>query len=101
MCNEARLGLTTVNDEQYSKGKRDMVVCLSSADYWSKAHQGIKITSVTFLVAVNQTETGCLTTSKTQPLQPGILHNQTGYIYVGKCDHGALDFNISTSSMLL
>ena len=54
--------------------------------------------SVTFLVAVNQTETGCLTTSKLPPLKPGVLHNKTEYIYVGKCDYGALDFNISTSS---
>ena len=60
--------------------------------------ESFKVTSVTFLVAVNQTETPCLMTSKTQPLKPGILHNKTDYIYVGKCDYGALDFNITTSS---
>lgn len=57
-----------------------------------------KVVSMTFLVAVNQTETNCLMTSKTVPLKPGVLHNQTAYIYVGKCDYGALDFNITTSS---
>lgn len=58
----------------------------------------LSVVSVTFLVAVNQTERQCLMTSKTAPLQPGKVHNQTEYIHVGKCDYGALDFNITTSS---
>lgn len=66
----------------------------------SKGHHAnpLSVVSVTFLVAVNQTETKCLMTSKTPPLKPGILHNQTDYISVGKCDYGALDFNITTLS---
>jgi hypothetical protein len=57
-----------------------------------------KVTGVTFLVAVNQTESKCLMTSKTPSLRPGVVHNHTEFIYVGKCDYGALDFNITTSS---
>ena len=59
------------------------------------------VVSVTFLVAVNETEIGCLTTSKLLPLRPAVLHNKTDYVYVGNCDYGALDFNISTSSEAL
>lgn len=58
----------------------------------------LSVASVTFLVAVNQTETNCLMTARTPPLAPGILHNQSDYIHVGKCDYGALDFNITTAS---
>lgn len=65
---------------------------------YSDIKEPLSVVSVTFLVAVNQTETKCLMTSKTPPLRPGVLHNQTEYIHVGKCDYGALDFNITTSS---
>ena len=52
-------------------------------------------------MAVNRTESNCLMTNKTIPLKPGVLHDESEYIYVGKCDHGALDFNISMSSKIL
>lgn len=57
--------------------------------------------SVTFLVAVNQTDTKCLANIKTSPLKPGKVHNSTEYIYVGKCDYGTLDFNITSTGTLL
>ena len=57
------------------------------------------VVSISFLVAVNQTDDlMCLATVKTAPLKPGVLHNQSDYIHVGKCDYGALDFNITTES---
>ena len=64
----------------------------------SDVQKPLSVVSVTFLVAVNQTESNCLMTSKTPPLRPGVRHNHREYIYVGKCDYGALDFNITTSS---
>lgn len=67
----------------------------SSTTYSQKIPSAVA--SVTFLVAVNQTETKCLATSKTPPLKPGKVHNKTEYIYVGECDYGALDFNITTA----
>lgn len=55
------------------------------------------VSSVRFLVAVNQTEVNCVATSSSPPLQPGKVHNKTEYIHVGKCDYGALDFNITSA----
>ncbi len=54
-----------------------------------------QVNSVTFLVAVNRTSS-CLMTSETAALKPGVKHNQSGYIHVGKCDFGPLDFKISS-----
>ena len=60
-----------------------------------------QVANVTFLVAVNQTVGHCIMTEKTNPLQPGVAHNQSEYIHVGKCDFGPLDFKITASGKQL
>lgn len=58
----------------------------------------LAVISVSFLVAVNQTESQCLMTSKTPGLKPGVVHNQTQDVHIGTCDEGTLDFNITAAS---
>ncbi|KAJ8304678.1 hypothetical protein KUTeg_018261 [Tegillarca granosa] len=55
------------------------------------------VSSIRFLVSVNDTWGSCLATVATPPLKPGVKHNYTNAIHVAKCDHGPLDYNIMTS----
>ncbi|XP_021359269.1 uncharacterized protein LOC110454209 [Mizuhopecten yessoensis] len=58
----------------------------------------VNVRSVTFLVTVNDTwdPNGCIATVKTPPLKPNVKYNHTEQIHVGSCDHGPLDFRVSS-----
>ncbi|KAK7098505.1 hypothetical protein V1264_002781 [Littorina saxatilis] len=55
---------------------------------------------VRFLVTVNDTwdPNGCMATVATPFLVAGMIHNETGQIQVGSCDHGPLDFSVQQGS---
>ncbi|XP_033750899.1 uncharacterized protein LOC117335088 [Pecten maximus] len=74
--------------------------CLSVSALWSRElqHKLVNVRSVTFLVTVNDTwdPNGCIATVKSPPLRPNVKYNYTEQINVGTCDHGPLDFRVST-----
>ena len=73
----------------------------------SGSHEKFKVTSVTFLVTVNDTwypdeyNKTCMATVKTPGLQPGVKYNDTMQIHVGDCDHGPLMFTLSDDGTLI
>merc|ERR1712179_343456 len=68
---------------------------------WTLVQGNVQISGVRFLVSVNATDpedfqNGCIATVVTPRMTPGLALNKSQVIQVGNCDHGPLQFNITS-----
>lgn len=59
-----------------------------------------KVLSVTFLISINNTEQGCMYTTKSPAIPPDLPYNKSQSFSVGNCDHGPLTYTITTEKCI-
>lgn len=62
----------------------------------SKTLSPDNVLSVTFLLSINNTEQGCIYTTKSPPISPKRPYNKSQPFSVGNCDRGPLIYDVTT-----